>query len=76
MFNYQLLAVITEVAQLGAPSCSRPHQQRTMASETVDPIDWSQPPPYTGQYPRATRIHSAMRAANHNLLHSVSSCTH
>ena len=21
-----------------------------MASETVDPIDWSQPPPYTGQY--------------------------
>ena len=22
-----------------------------MASETVDPIDWSHPPPYTGQYP-------------------------
>ena len=21
-----------------------------MASETVDPIDWSHPPPYTGQY--------------------------
>ena len=22
-----------------------------MASKTVDPIDWSHPPPYTGQYP-------------------------
>ena len=50
-FNYQLLAVITEVAQLGAPSCSQPHLLRTMASEMVDPIDWSHPPPYTGQYP-------------------------
>ena len=27
------------------------NQLRTMASETVSPIDWSQPPPYTGQYP-------------------------
>ena len=27
------------------------NQLRTMASETVDPIDWSHPPPYTGQYP-------------------------
>ena len=34
--NYQLLAVITEVAQWGTPSCSRPQQLRTMASETVD----------------------------------------
>ena len=27
------------------------NQLRAMASETVDPIDWSHPPPYTGQYP-------------------------
>ena len=27
------------------------NQLRTMASETVDPIDWSHRPPYTGQYP-------------------------
>ena len=27
------------------------NQLWTMASETVDPIDWSHPPPYTGQYP-------------------------
>ena len=26
-------------------------QLRTMASETVDPIDWSPPLPYRGQYP-------------------------
>ena len=41
--NYQLLAVITEVAQCGTPSCSQPQQIRTMASEAVDPIDWSHP---------------------------------
>ena len=50
-FNYQLLAVITAVAQWGAPSCSQPQPATEMASETVDPIDWSYPPPYTGQYP-------------------------
>ena len=33
-----------------------------MASETVDPIDWSHPPPYTGQYPLSSTLHSAMRA--------------
>ena len=27
------------------------NQLWTMASETVDPIDWSHPPPYKGQYP-------------------------
>ena len=26
-----------------------------MASETVDPIDWSHPPPYTGQYPLSSK---------------------
>ena len=48
IINY--LQQFTEVAQWGAPSCSQPQQLRTMASETVDPIDWSHPPPYTGQY--------------------------
>ena len=34
-----------------------------MASETVDPIDWSHPPPYTGQYsPELHVLHTAMRA--------------
>ena len=37
--NYQLLEVITEVAQWGTPSCSRPQPAKAMASETVDPID-------------------------------------
>ena len=36
--NYQLLAVSTEVARGGTPSCSRPQPA------TVDPIDWSHPP--------------------------------
>ena len=40
----------TEVAKCGALSCSRPHQLRTMASETVGPIDRSLPSPYTRQY--------------------------
>ena len=53
-FNYQLLAVITKVDQWGAPSCSQPQpamDNGVRDSETVDPIDWSHPPPYTGQYP-------------------------
>ena len=38
-----------------------------MSSETVDPIDWLQPPPYTGQYPlSSTYAHcNAGWAANH-----------
>ena len=49
--NYQLLAVITEVAQWETPSCSRPQPATwTMAPETVDPIDWSHPPPHE-KYP-------------------------
>ena len=49
-----ILAVITEVAQSGAPSCSQPQPATDKASETVDPIDWSHPPPYTGQYPMSS----------------------
>ena len=33
------------VAQWGTPSVVDHNQLRTMASETVDPIDWSHPPP-------------------------------
>ena len=29
-----------------------------MASETVDPIDWSHPPPYTGQYPLSSTYYT------------------
>ena len=35
-----------------------------MASETVDPIDWSHPPPYTGQYPCIAHRNAGW-AANH-----------
>ena len=50
-FNYQLLAVITEVAQWRVLVAVNHNQLRTISSETVDPIDWSHPPPNTGQYP-------------------------
>ena len=32
-----------------------------MASKTVDPIDWSHPPPYTGWYPLSSMYCTAMR---------------
>ena len=54
--NYQLLAVIAEVPQWGTPSCSQPQpamDKLTMASETVDPIDWLHPHLH-GQYPLST----------------------
>ena len=45
--NYQQLTVITEVAQaLWELLVAVDHNQLlTLASETVDPIDWSHPPP-------------------------------
>ena len=49
--NYQLLAVITEVAQCGAPSCSQP-QPATDNGIRDGRSNWLvAPPPYTGQYP-------------------------
>ena len=49
------------------------NQLRTMASETVDPIDWSHPPPYTGQYPWASLIAQCSAGCkSQDLLHSVS----
>ena len=48
------------------------NQLRTMASETVDPIDWSHPPPYKGQYPWAPRIaHCNASCKSQDLLHWV-----
>ena len=48
--NHHLLAVITKVAKYGEVLVAVDHNQlRTMASETVDPIDWSHPHPL-GQY--------------------------
>ena len=64
--NYQLLAVITEVAQWGTPSCRLTvdhNQLRTMASETVDPIDWLHPPP-TWAVPPVHLVHSINRCSS------------
>ena len=61
--NYQLLAVITEVAQWGTPSCSGPKPARTMASETVDSIDWSHPPPSLAVPPERL-VHSVNRCSS------------
>ena len=43
--NYQLLAVITEVAKWELLVAVDHNQLRTMASETVISIDWSHSPP-------------------------------
>ena len=43
--NYQLPAIITEVAQWETPVEVDHNQLLTMASEMVDLIDWSHPPP-------------------------------
>ena len=55
--NYQLLAVMLP---------KYPNEQllvavdyillRTMASDTLNPIDWSHPPPFTGHYQRIVTV--------------------
>ena len=43
-----------------------------MASETVDPIDWSHPPPYTGPYPLSSTywtLQSGLCCKSQDLLH-------
>ena len=56
-FNYQLLAVILLKQPNGEPLVAvNQNQLRTMASETVDPIDWLHPPPYKGSTPWAPPI--------------------
>ena len=46
-----------------------------MPSETVYPIDWSHPPPYTGQYPLSSTyctLQCGLGCKSQNLLHWVS----
>ena len=43
------------------------NQLLTMASETVDPINWSHPPPYTGQYPLSSTYYTVQWGANHKI---------
>ena len=51
-FNYQLLAVITEVAQWGAPSCSQPQPAKDNGVRDGRSNRLVAPPTlYTGQYP-------------------------
>ena len=48
------------------------NQLWTMASETVDPIDWSHPPPYTGQYPLSSTyciLQCGLGCKSQDLLH-------
>ena len=52
----------TEVAQWGTPCCSQLQQQRTMASDTVDPIDWSHPPPSWAIPPELHVLHGVNAA--------------
>ena len=77
-FNYPLLAVITKVAQWGAPIVPDNYNQlRTMASETVDPIDWPHPPPYTEEYPLSSTyctLHAGCKSQD--LLHCYARPTH
>ena len=50
------------------------NQLPTMASETVDPIDWSHPPPYTGQYPLSSTcctLQCGLGCKSQDLLHLV-----
>ena len=45
---------ITEVAYGKLLVAVDHNQLQTMASKSVDPIDWSLPPPFTEQYPLST----------------------
>ena len=60
IINY--LQKSTEVAKWGTPSCSRPQPATTMASVTVDPIDWSHPSPSWSVLPEF-------------LVHSINHCS-
>ena len=66
VFNYQLLAVITEVAQWGAPSCSQP-QPATDNGVREGRSNWLVAPPtlHRAVLPELHVLHTAMRAANH-----------
>ena len=56
--NYQLLAVMYRSSPMGElVVVVNRNQLRTMASETVDPIDWSHPPP-SWAVPSERHVHS------------------
>ena len=65
-FNYQLLAVITEVAQWGANSCSQPQPATDNGVRDGRP-NWLVTPPtlHRALPPELHVLHTAMRAANH-----------
>ena len=64
----------TEAAQWGTPpSCSQPHLLRTMASETVDPIDWSHPPP-SWAVPPERLVHSINQCTSAGLERATAAC--
>ena len=65
-FKYQLLAVITEVAQWRAPSCSQP-QPATDNGVRDGRFNWLVAPPtlHRAVPPELHVLHIAMRAANH-----------
>ena len=73
--NYHLLAVITEAAQYRELLVAVNHNQlRTMASETVDPIDWSHPTPYTGQYPLSASCILLISATSAGIERATAAC--
>ena len=65
-FNYQLLAVITEVAQWGAPSCSQP-QPATDNGIRDGRSNWLVAPHtlHRAVPPELHVLHTAMPATNH-----------
>ena len=64
--NYQLVAVILLKLPKGELQLEVDHNQlRTIASETVDLIDWLLPPPYIGHYPLRSTLTVQMRVTNH-----------
>ena len=65
-FNYQLLAVIYEVAECGAPSCSWP-QPATDNGVRDGRCNWLVAPPtlHRAVLPELHVLHRSMRAANH-----------
>ena len=72
--NYHLLAVMVQKLPNGQLPVAADHSQlRTMASETVNTINWSLPPPITGQYPLSVQVVPPTCTAQHTLqINSVS----
>ena len=70
----QLLTICSnanEVAQCGAPRCSRPQQLPTMASETVDPIEWPPHEPLSSTYFTVEMLATRLRDLTNNCLNNI-----